>query len=87
MTFSIVAARTGHLDHTWRLPDNEYDPRLIGRATRSFASVRPVFLDDDTTPTIKLEASLTFFDILRQRYSAVLHLLGMSTLLLHRVIM
>ena len=87
VTFSIVAARNGSLFYSWRLPDNENDNRLT-LTTRPFASVRPIFLDGDTTPTIRVRASLGFEDIISQRYFANLHLLGISTvLLLYHVVM
>ena len=86
VTFSIVVASVDLLGYSWRL-DGLNDSRLIP-SVRPFASVRPIFLDDDRTPTIRVEASLFFSDIITQTHSANLHLLGMSTVfLLHHVVM
>ena len=85
--FSIVVARAGSLLYTWTLPEDENDPRLISAATRPFVSVRPIFLDGDTSPTIRVRASLAD-DMNIQRYFATLNFLGMLTvLLLHHVVM
>ena len=84
--FSIVAARAGLLEYSWRLPDDEDDDRPTF-TVRPFVSVRPIFLDGDTSPTIRVRASLAD-DMNIQRYFATLNLLGMLTvLLLHHVVM
>ena len=88
VTFSIVAACAGSLRYVWVLPDNENDPRLINGTTRPFALVRPIFLEGDTTPTIRVWALLSCSDIDNQiTFSTKLHLLGMLTILLHHVVM